>query len=162
MTHQRYPVPCPHGALSMMACPPAAGRQQRIGDLAAQGVTHVVSLLSPDETRALHMADMPGICTDLHMQHWWFPIADYAVPQMADFKVFIMRISTALQAGASVVIHCRAGVGRSGLTAACTLVALGQTPDAARQIVSKARGMPTPETPAQVSFISGFAENLRH
>ena len=48
-----------------------------------------------------------------------------------------------------MVVHCRQGIGRSGLVAACLLVRKGISPGAAVEMVSAARGVSVPETTEQ-------------
>jgi protein-tyrosine phosphatase len=58
-----------------------------------------------------------------------------------------------LQRGKSVLVHCRQGIGRSGLVAASLLVLDGEEPRAAIESVSKARGVRVPETADQEQWI---------
>ena len=54
-----------------------------------------------------------------------FPITDRAVPepdQAAAFQQLLADLSGMLDEGARLAIHCRAGLGRSGLLAAALLV----------------------------------------
>ena len=54
-----------------------------------------------------------------------FPITDRAVPepdQAAAFQQLLADLSAMLDEGARLAIHCRAGLGRSGLLAAALLV----------------------------------------
>ena len=46
-------------------------------------------------------------------------------------------------------MHCRQGIGRSGLIAAGVLMTSRLTPDQAIQVVSSARGLVIPETSEQ-------------
>jgi protein-tyrosine phosphatase len=66
-----------------------------------------------------------------------------------------------LQGGQNVAVHCRAGIGRSGMVAACSLVALGLAAPLAQAEVSKARGVAIPDTVEQGVFISLFAQTLK-
>ncbi len=60
-----------------------------------------------------------------------------------------------------MLIHCRAGIGRSGMLAACVLVKAGLDPEAALQRVSEARGCPVPDTEEQRAWVFAFAEEIR-
>ena len=76
------------------------------------------------------------------------------------------RFSTALAqrvaAGKTVVVHCRAGIGRSSLMAAVTLMRLepGLGADAAAQRISHARGLDVPETTAQKKWLKAFQPRM--
>jgi protein-tyrosine phosphatase len=64
-----------------------------------------------------------------------------------------VTISDALENGKNVAVHCRQGIGRSGLFAAGVLAGSLLDPEQAFEIVSSARGLPVPETPEQRSWI---------
>jgi hypothetical protein len=57
---------------------------------------------------------------------------------------------------AAVAVHCRQGIGRSGLIAAGVLAASGTSPEDAIAAVSSARGLPVPETSAQRLWVQGL------
>ncbi|MGA2144635.1 MAG: dual specificity protein phosphatase family protein, partial [Bryobacteraceae bacterium] len=60
----------------------------------------------------------------------------------------------ALDAGKNVAVHCRQGIGRSGLIAAAALVTAGMSADRAVEVVSDARGQTVPETAVQQRWIN--------
>ena len=63
-----------------------------------------------------------------------------------------------LSAGRRVLIHCGAGIGRTGTLAVCVLVALGQTRAEAEAVVRAAGSQPeTPEQHALVGWWAGRA-----
>src|SRR4051812_13048761 len=54
------------------------------------------------------------------------PMPNFGVPaDAAAFRRGVMDIARALQQGHAVMLHCAAGIGRTGSTAACVLKALG-------------------------------------
>ena len=53
-------------------------------------------------------------------------------------------------------IHCRAGIGRSSLIAACVLVRAGHDVNSAFDTIAKARGVEVPDTEAQRAWVSTF------
>ena len=71
------------------------------------------------------------------------PIPDFGLPaDPAVFRRDIQQITSALQAGQAVMLHCAAGIGRTGTTAACVLKALGLDTAAALQAVRDAGSNP--------------------
>lgn len=58
--------------------------------------------------------------------------------------------------GAGVAIHCRAGIGRSSLIAACVLLKLGTREDEIFPLLSRVRGVAVPDTSAQIQWLSKF------
>jgi protein-tyrosine phosphatase len=61
-----------------------------------------------------------------------------------------------ITAGGHVVVHCRAGIGRSSLIAAVVLVRLGVDVDVAWEVVAAARGVPVPETDDQRRWVQRY------
>ena len=53
------------------------------------------------------------------------PIADQSVPTLAEARSVVAWLRTRLGAGGRIVVHCAAGLGRSGAIVACLLCALG-------------------------------------
>ena len=54
------------------------------------------------------------------------PIKNFGLPQDVPlFRREVQQIAGALRSGDSVMLHCAAGIGRTGSTAACVLKALG-------------------------------------
>ena len=70
------------------------------------------------------------------------------------------KIDKELTSGTNVVLHCRQGIGRSGLVAACLLVAKGVEVKAAIKRLSAARDVQIPETDEQRRWIDHFASNF--
>ncbi len=58
-----------------------------------------------------------------------------------------------LSSGKNVLIHCRQGIGRSGLIAVCLLIDSGLPLEEALRILSSARGLPVPETAEQRQWL---------
>ena len=78
-----------------------------------------------------------------------------------DLSLFRLKIVEELDAelrkGINVVIHCRQGVGRSGLVGACLLVTTGLESQIAIERISDARGVQVPETAEQRRWIEYYA-----
>jgi protein-tyrosine phosphatase len=87
----------------------------------------------------------------------WFPIPDSAHRSRLDSTSrVVVRIVERLTAGRTVVVHCHAGIGRSGTIAALCLVASGVEPARALDLVREAR--PDAATaPGQEEFVYAFA-----
>jgi protein-tyrosine phosphatase len=117
----------------------------------------VLSLLTHDEIAELNLTGEEESCRRVGIQFLSFPIDDREVPASKSTVASLMTtLAENLRSGKNVAIHCRQGIGRAALMAACLLVALGVDPEAAIQRVSAARGCPVPETPEQRQWIIEF------
>jgi protein-tyrosine phosphatase len=125
------------------------------------GIDSVVSLLTPEEERDLQLSDEAQETRLQGLEFVSFPIRDRDVPPSeAKLAQLLETIDQKLSAGKNILVHCRQGVGRSGLVAACLLAKKGMSPGAAVAKVSYARGVPVPETPEQRNWIDHFAAAL--
>jgi protein-tyrosine phosphatase len=71
------------------------------------------------------------------------PMPNFGVPQDATgFRRDVREIAHALEQGHAVMLHCAAGMGRTGSTAACVLKSLGLTTEEALQRVRDAGSNP--------------------
>jgi predicted protein tyrosine phosphatase len=122
------------------------------------GVQVVVSLLSEEETRELGLADEARLVEANGLQFVSFPIKDYDVPSSEGaVRQLVKDLEKLLDQGHNVGIHCRAGVGRSSLVAACLLVDHGEDTEISFHLISTARGLAVPDTVAQREWVSEFA-----
>ena len=125
------------------------------------GVSTVLSLLTEDEAADLDLVAESGAARSAGMTFRSLPIPDRQVPSSpSQVAPVLEELDADLSAGDNVVIHCRQGVGRSGMIAACLLVVRGTNPASAVATVGKARGTAVPETPEQRHWIDLFASNL--
>jgi len=122
------------------------------------GVKTVVSLLEPHEVRELELADEESLCLAANLKFVSFPIPDRGVPiNVVEFARLVVEIEQRLRSGESVAVHCRAGIGRSGLLGACVLYAFGVDPNSAFGMRSRARGVTVPDTDAQIAWVREYA-----
>ncbi|MGA8764954.1 MAG: dual specificity protein phosphatase family protein [Candidatus Sulfotelmatobacter sp.] len=125
------------------------------------GVDVVFSLLTPQEETDLDLSSEAREFLALGMQFVAFPISDRQVPgSEAKLAAVLEKLDASLSAGKNAVVHCRQGIGRSGLVAACLLITKGLSPGAAIENVSAARGVTVPETAEQRDWIDRYAAAL--
>jgi len=121
------------------------------------GLNAVVCLLETSEVRELELHDEPGLCESSKIEFISFPITDRGVPSsVRQTAQLVDRVVSLLRNGSSVAIHCRAGIGRSPLIAACVMLKLGFQRDEIFPLLGRARGVSVPDTPAQVQWLSLF------
>ena len=118
----------------------------------ALGIDTVVSLLEPSEESELDLSaehDLAQLCP---LDFISYPIPDRDIPA-SNSVALLETLKIRLQAGKSIAIHCRQGVGRAGMIAATLLILFGIDPDNAVELVSAARGVTVPETKPQREWI---------
>ncbi|MBB5206099.1 atypical dual specificity phosphatase [Inhella inkyongensis] len=124
--------------------------------LAAQaGLSRIVCLTPWDEIDRL----APAYGRAIHAQppwHWQhLPMQDFGLHSDAQsYADGVGQIVAALRQGESVLLHCAAGIGRTGSTAACVLKSLGLSADAALAQVRAAGS--NPQSAAQSGLLDAF------
>jgi protein-tyrosine phosphatase len=122
------------------------------------GVGAVLSLLTPEEQNELELQNEAREVQGQGLRFSSFPIPDLQVPRSeAKLAETLKNVIANLSAGKNVLIHCRQGIGRTGMIAACLLIQGGMSPGAAVELVSAARGMTVPETLEQREWIERYA-----
>lgn len=125
------------------------------------GVDILVSALTPDEIDELGLVGEPDVCQKCGISFLLFPIADRDVPHsFALVRRFVEGLNRELGVGKAIAIHCRAGIGRSSLLAACTMAIAGIPVERAFSSISEARGCEIPDTQAQREWVMRFALSL--
>lgn len=132
--------------------------QDEIRDWKQLGIHLVLSLLTPEEERELDLRQEADETRAQGLEFLSFPIADRQVPRSESKLATVLEsLKTTLAAGRNALIHCRQGVGRTGLVAACLLIGNGISPGAAVAEISSARGVSVPETKEQREWIDHYA-----
>jgi protein-tyrosine phosphatase len=122
------------------------------------GVQVIVSLLSEAETLELGLSDEAPLVRGCGLTFINFPIDDYSVPSSEEaLQRLVNELESLLNEGQTVGIHCRAGVGRSSLVAACLLVNSGEDAELSFQRISNSRGVRVPDTTEQRRWVGNFA-----
>ena len=128
--------------------------EDEIGGWREAGLDVVISLLEPDEAAQFELAHEGDAAEKKGVRFVSFPIPDRGVPASTKEALSLFsRVASALEEGKSIAVHCRQGIGRSGLIAAGLLLTSGMGVDRALEVVSAARGEAVPETPAQLQWI---------
>ncbi len=167
-------IPGRRGVIGMSACPgiriesPRRGNPQKNlrRDLVAYqewGASGVVTFNEPDELHGLGLGDLGSHIMDSGF--WWrqMPIMDMNVPDLAFEDMWSVegkQLVASLIAGERIVLHCLAGLGRTGMIAARLLVDMGMTPALAVAEVRKVRPRAI-QTEDQEKYVHQFGRKAR-
>jgi len=132
--------------------------EDEIRFLGSVGVTVLVSLLTDAEQLELGLVDEAMYCGLHQIAYVSFPIQDRHTPQLTEAtSTTLHQLAQALSDGKTLVIHCRMGIGRAALIAACILAMNGLRVDVAFSAIAKARGCAVPDTPEQRAWVEHFS-----
>ena len=129
-------VPIGSGALALTHRP----KRTALATWKAAGVTHVVTLLGEHEGAQ----DIGAAATRAGLDWIWVPIANAAVPDDSETQrllPMIDQIAGVVRQGGHVVVHCSAGVHRTGMFGYALLRRLGLSADDARAKLAELRAV---------------------
>lgn len=143
------------GSFAVMARPGSdSSVAEDIADIAAQGYHRVASLLADDEAQLLGLETEKQQVEQASMAFDQFTIVDMQLPHsLQAFARFSRELYQRVNSGEHVVVHCRAGIGRSGITAAAVLLHHGMPAEDAFAQISRNRGLAVPDTQEQYDWI---------
>jgi Tyrosine phosphatase family len=152
-----HPSPEPAGSIWLSAMPGrlepwdeflARARQHRIARVVCLTPRHEVASLSPAYHAGITNGALPFVWQAL-------PMRDLGLAEQAQaFREGIDAVADAVRAGDAVLLHCAAGIGRTGTAAACLLKRLGLPSALALQRVREAGS--SPESASQSGLIDTF------
>lgn len=143
------------GFLAVMA-KPVSGEwaDEEFSGLREAGIRQVVSLLEPHEAYEFGLVDEQAHREKHGMEFVSYPIPDRGLPpSVQGFANLTRSIYQQSAGGLSTVVHCRAGIGRTGLVAAGVLLHAAFDAKEAFAHVSKRRGVEVPDTDEQRDWL---------
>ena len=145
----------PSAPLAIVQCPRGdVGLKTELIHLRQNGIETLVSLLERREAELLGLAKEGPLAKESGLFFLNYPIPDTHVPEnIATFRRLVRGLADRLRAGESIGMHCRGSIGRSTVTAACTLIHLGWEPRVALAAIAVARGLDVPDTEEQKCWI---------
>jgi ADP-ribosylglycohydrolase len=133
--------------------------RERLRRLTQAGVALFIDLTESGELSSYEGELAPGI------EYLRRPIPDHGVPEERGHLAAILEsVRRALDSRRCVYLHCRAGIGRTGMVVGCFLAEQGLRGEAAlaelnrlwQQSARAAHWPSTPETDAQVEYVRGW------
>ena len=135
--------------------------EEYIQGLQQLNITTVVSLLESQEQYELGLRQQPVYCANYDITYIHFPIPDRGLPSTPKALELAKQLWQRIDEGEHVVIHCRAGIGRTGIIAGAVLVANGIKPPQALQLISEARSVKVPDTDEQEAWLLNLPNSLK-
>ena len=138
----------------------SAATRERLARLIACGIGCFLDLTEEGELAA-YASLLPAGVT--HVRR---PVADHGVPQLREHMSEILEsLRQALAGGRAVYLHCRAGIGRTGMVVGCFLAEQGHAGEAALEELNRlwaasarsASWPSVPETDEQADYVRGWA-----
>lgn len=90
----------------------------------------------------------------------WFPIHDLSVASVDDTFALMHDLAERIMRGQRIIVHCAAGIGRAGTTAAGVLVVLGMSLSEALVHVRAHRPLAGPEAGPQMTLLEELEVRL--
>lgn len=120
----------------------------RLGRVVCLTPMHELTGLSPSYGQAVASGELP-------FRFMLLPMRNFGLAaEHQSFRAGIEQVADSLRTGESVLLHCAAGVGRTGTAAACVLKALGVPRDDALERVRTAGS--DPQSAAQTGLVDTF------
>lgn len=125
------------------------------------GIGSVVSMLEVSEAAELGLANEGGALAAVDISFLNTPVPDRSVPSnTAAYFESLAGSYARLSEGANLVVHCRAGIGRSGMYCAALMIANGHCVTSALDVISAARGIGVPDTQIQIDWLNDHSAEL--
>ena len=150
------------GFLAVMA-KPVSGEwiEDEFLGIANEGILQIVSLLESHEAYELGLQNEKELCEKNNMSFRSFQIKDRGLPpSVQEFRNLTKSLYHQIAEGINTVIHCRAGIGRTGMVAAGVLLHCGFEPQEAFEQISKKRGVQVPDTQEQKNWLISHCNEI--
>jgi hypothetical protein len=162
--------PGTQGAIGMVPCPGRRDEEAQSADWRADFETDlariaawqpqlVIALLAPSEFVRPALPEFQARVTELGLPWEYAPVGNYGVPDTVFMQQWVQlgeRARAILQQNGRIILHCRYGLGRTGLVAAMLLIELGSSATESIDLVRAARPH-TIQNGRQLDFVQRYA-----
>lgn len=141
--------------LWMMPAPTFAGGVPATLDKCLElEIKHIVSLVEDDEAWLLGLEQLGSECSARNIELLKLPIVDRKPPASTkDFTTLLSACHQLMREGESVGVHCKSGIGRSGMLICSLLGRLGVGMRESLEMIQDCRGLKAPNTAAQLKWL---------
>lgn len=129
--------------------------------LAFTGANHVVCLTQRHELIDRYPAYVSWLESNQPVRATWAATPDLGTLSADESLQLYRTLTNLVQAGSKLIVHCAAGIGRSGTAAVALLMLLGVEIGEAEDIVAANRPMAGPETGPQRNLLKSLTDSLR-
>ncbi|HYN33089.1 MAG TPA: hypothetical protein VES40_10735 [Ilumatobacteraceae bacterium] len=156
-----HEIPLPPPALGRLwLCGKHAIGPDPEGLMARVGADAVVCLNEEHELAERYPNYVAWLREQAPLRAVWYPISDLNAPKLEEFAPVLTGLVDRVVAGERLIVHCAAGIGRSGTTAVAMLVSLAVPLDQALDRVRRHRPGAGPEVGAQLDLVRRLHEHL--
>jgi protein-tyrosine phosphatase len=149
------------GQMAIMARPRADDwLADEVREWKSAGIDVVVSLLDRGEVAELGLQREPDLCRSNGIAFVSLPIPDRGVPDSDAASQMAHALAARLREGRAIAIHCRAGIGRSSIMAACVLMVFGIDAEQGLAMIKSARGLNVPDTDEQRDWVIALGDTM--
>lgn len=140
--------------------------RKRLQALIKAGIRVCIDLTKPGEMNPSYRDTFLDELTQYGVEgnYFHFPIYDFGIPDHEQLTRTLDTIDQNLADEMPVYIHCRAGIGRTGLVVGCYLARHGKTGEEALVTIKQLRSamssgwISSPETDAQASMVRNWGK----
>lgn len=147
--------------IGISACPLGRGDlKAELTKIVSEDELLMISLLTEEEKAMLHLQEEGPMSKAFGIEFKEFPIADMSIPGAQRFMKFIEELYGRTNELDRMLIHCRAGIGRSSLIALGLMTRHGFVLKESVELVSRIRGYDVPQSRSQRKLLSFYSEKL--
>ena len=154
-------IPLPVGPGRLLLCGKHVVGPDVIATMRRCGASFIVCLVEAHEVADRYPDYLSWLGAHAGTAALWEPVPDLGAPTIEQAARLVGEIVSRVDSGASVLVHCGAGLGRAGTVACGVLVALGMQVDAAITHVAAHRPMAGPQAGPQRDLVEALAARAR-